>query len=131
MTQVASSGHSLCEHPSSVIGDKDMKRSRSRFTLIEAAALLAVMAIIVIAATPKFSARGLSASICSFPDSRRDAECLGAGKDRRIAQPVTRLFASSVRHCRKKCPPDPANSLRPRPGSVIPLSGFTTRFSGR
>jgi hypothetical protein len=59
----------------------DMKRSQSRFTLVEATALLAVMAAIVISTTPKFTARRLSASVCSFPDSRRHAECLETGKD--------------------------------------------------
>lgn len=63
-----------------------MKRPQSRFTLIEATALIAIMTLIVIFATPKFTARQLTASICSFPDSRHHAECLGTGKDRQVAQ---------------------------------------------
>jgi hypothetical protein len=63
-----------------------MKRPKSRFTLIEAAALIAIMTLIVISATPKFTARQLSANICSIPDFRHHAECLGTGKDRQIAK---------------------------------------------
>jgi hypothetical protein len=58
-----------------------MSRSQSGFTLVEATTLMVVMALIVISATPKFTARRLTASICSFPDSRRHPECLDAGKD--------------------------------------------------
>jgi hypothetical protein len=60
-----------------------MKRSQSRFTLIEATALIAIMTLIVIAATPKLTARQLTANICSIPDFRHHAECLGTGKDAR------------------------------------------------
>jgi hypothetical protein len=63
-----------------------MKRSQSRFTLIEATALIAIMTLIVISATPKFIARQLTANICSFPDFRHQAECLGTGKDRQMAK---------------------------------------------
>jgi hypothetical protein len=63
-----------------------MKRSQSRFTLIEAAALITIMTLIVISATPRFTARQLTKNICSFPDFRHHAECLGTGKDRQIAK---------------------------------------------
>jgi hypothetical protein len=63
-----------------------MRRPKSRFTLIEATALIAVMTLIVISATPRFAARQLTANICSFPDFRHHAECLGTGKDRQIAR---------------------------------------------
>jgi hypothetical protein len=63
-----------------------MKRSQSRFTLVEATALIAIMALIVICTTPKFSARQLTASICSFPDFRHQADCLGTGKDRQVTK---------------------------------------------
>jgi hypothetical protein len=63
-----------------------VKRSQSRFTLIEATALIAIMTLIVISATPKFTARQLTANICSFPDFRHHAECPGTGRDRQIAQ---------------------------------------------
>ena len=56
-----------------------MKRYRSRFTFVEAAALIVIMAMIVISSTPKLTARQLNASICSFPDSRRHPECVRAG----------------------------------------------------
>jgi len=59
---------------------------RSKFTFVEAAALIVIMSIIVISATPIFTARQLTASICSFPDSRRHAECLASGKDRLTAK---------------------------------------------
>jgi hypothetical protein len=62
-----------------------MKRSQSRFTFVEATALIVIMAIIVISVTPKFTARRLTASICSFPDSHRQAECLASGEDAQIA----------------------------------------------
>lgn len=58
---------------------RDMKRSRSRFTFVEAIALIVIMAMIVISSTPKLTARQLTASVCSFPDSRRHTECAGAG----------------------------------------------------
>jgi len=63
-----------------------MKRSQSRFTLIEAMALIAIMMLIVISATPRFTARQLTANICSFPDFHHHAECLGTGKDRQMAK---------------------------------------------
>lgn len=63
-----------------------MKRSQSRFTLVEAAALITITALIVISATPKFTARRLTASICSFPDLRHHAECVGTDKDRPVAK---------------------------------------------
>jgi hypothetical protein len=63
-----------------------MKRPKSRFTLIEATALIAIMTLIVISATPKFTARRLAANICSFPDFRHHAECPGTGKDRQITK---------------------------------------------
>jgi hypothetical protein len=63
-----------------------MKRSQLGFTLVEATALIVIMALIVISATPKFTARRLTASICSFPDFRRHAECLGASKDQQTAK---------------------------------------------
>jgi hypothetical protein len=63
-----------------------MKRLQSRFTIIETTALIAVMTLIVISATPRFTARRLTANICSFSDSRHDAECTGTGKDRQLAK---------------------------------------------
>ena len=63
-----------------------MKRSQSRFTLIEAMALIAIMMLIVISATPRFTAHQLTANICSFPDFHHHAECLGTGKDRQMAK---------------------------------------------
>jgi hypothetical protein len=75
-----------CEHIPSIDVGTDMKRSQSRFTLIEATALIAIMALVVISVTPRFKARQLTANICSFPDSRHHAECLGTGKDRQVAK---------------------------------------------
>jgi len=63
-----------------------MKRSQSRFTLIEATALITIMALVVISVSPKFTARKLTANICSIPDFRHHAECLGTGKDRQMAR---------------------------------------------
>ena len=63
-----------------------MKRSKSRFTFVEATALIVIMAIIVISSTPKFTARQLTASVCSFPDSRRHAECSGIGMAQQTAK---------------------------------------------
>lgn len=63
-----------------------MKRCRSRFTFVEAAALIAIMAMIVISSTPKLTARQLTASVCSFPDSRRHSECVAAGVVRQSAK---------------------------------------------
>jgi len=75
-----------CEHIPSIDMDNDMKRSQSRFTTVEITALIAIMALIVISATPKFAARRLTASICALPDFRHHAECLGTGKDRQGAK---------------------------------------------
>jgi hypothetical protein len=41
--------------------------------------LIVIMAMIVISSTPKLTGRQLTASICSFPDSRRHPECVRAG----------------------------------------------------
>jgi hypothetical protein len=75
-----------CEDIPSINVGYDMKRSQLRFTLVEATALIAIMALIVISATPKFTARRLTASTCSFPDFRHHAECLGTGQDRQMAR---------------------------------------------
>jgi hypothetical protein len=75
-----------CEHIPSIDVDTDMKRSQSRFTLIEATALIAIMALVVISVTPKFTARQLTANSCSFPDFRHHAECPGTGEDRQMAK---------------------------------------------
>ena len=84
MTHVTYVGPMSCEHFLSVNVDKIMKRSRSRFTLVETTALVAIMALIVISAAPKFTARRLTANICSFPDFHHHAECLGTGKDQQV-----------------------------------------------
>jgi Tfp pilus assembly protein FimT len=63
-----------------------MQHSQSGFTLVEATALVVIMALVVVSVTPKFAAWGLTARICSFPDFRRHAECLGTAKD----QPATK-----------------------------------------
>jgi hypothetical protein len=60
-----------------------MKRSQSRFTPIEAVALLAIMAPIVVSTTHHFMAQHLSESICSLPDFRHHAACLRTDKDPR------------------------------------------------
>lgn len=59
----------------------DMKRSQVGFTLIQAASMIAFMAIAVIFATPRFAARQLNVSRCVLPDFQRHVECFGtAGK---------------------------------------------------
>ena len=80
MTHVATIDPMSCEHVPPNHPGKDMKHTHSRFTLVEATALIAIMAAIVFVATPKFTARELTVSICSLPDSRRHAECLGTAK---------------------------------------------------
>jgi hypothetical protein len=59
---------------------KDMRRAQSGFTFVEAMALIVVMGLIVVTATPKLTARRLAASICPFLESRRHPECFGIGK---------------------------------------------------
>ena len=87
MTHVTTIGLMSCEHiPSIEMWGKGMKRSQSGFTLVEAIALIVIMALIVISATPKFAARRLTASICSFPDFRHQAECLGTSKDQQTVK---------------------------------------------
>jgi hypothetical protein len=63
-----------------------MRQGQAGFTLVESTALIVVMALIVISVTPKLSARRLTASICSFPDSRRHPECLGIRKNQPTAK---------------------------------------------
>jgi hypothetical protein len=63
-----------------------MKRSQSRFTPVEAAALLAIMALIVISTTPKLIARRLTESACSLPDFRHNVECYPSDKGQRTAK---------------------------------------------
>lgn len=86
MTQVTYFLPMSCEHIPSIEVGNNMKCSQSKFTLVEATALIAIMALIVIFATPKFTAGRLTANICSFPDFRHHAECLGTGKDRQVAK---------------------------------------------
>jgi hypothetical protein len=64
----------------------NMKRPQSRFTLVEATALIAIMAAVVVSTTPLVTARRLTASICSFPDFRHHVECLEGNKDRQTAK---------------------------------------------
>jgi hypothetical protein len=74
-----------CDHVPSIKLGKDMKSSHLGFTLLEVTALIAIMAAVVILATPKFTAWRLTASICSFPDTRHHAECLRTGMDQHTA----------------------------------------------